>query len=109
KTWLAAPEFVHLVFMHIPPTEPIGVRNGAFASRAEAAQLLAQLGWASVAATFYGHIHSYYAFENVGIPAFISGGGGAVPERFDGIGRHFLVVSVDPHSRAVGTRIVRVD
>lgn len=37
--------------------------------------------------TVHGHVHSYYAFANAGIPAFITGGGGAIPERFDAIGR----------------------
>lgn len=99
----------HFVFMHIPPLEPVGIRNGAFSSRAEAHKLLARLGRGDVTGTFYGHIHSYYRFDNVGIPAFISGGGGAIPERFDDVGRHFLVVSADPKSRGFSTRLVRVD
>lgn len=99
----------HLAFMHIPPLDPSGIRNGAFSSRAEANKLLARLGRGRIATTFYGHIHSYYAFENAGIPAFISGGGGAIPERFDGIGRHFLVVRVDPNAPSVTSRVVRVD
>jgi Icc protein len=100
---------VHLLFMHIPPLDPIGIRDGAFSSRAEAAKFIARLGRGGVDMTFYGHIHSYYEFENGGIPAFICGGGGAIPERFDGIGRHFLAVSVDPASQRVDTRLVRVD
>jgi hypothetical protein len=108
--WLdASRNAPHLVFMHVPPIDPIGVRNGAFSSRAEADKLLARLGRKRVDATFYGHIHSYYEFENAGIPALISGGGGAIPERFDGIGRHFLVVRVDPAAETVSSRIVRVD
>lgn len=108
--WLgASANATHLVFMHVPPLDPIGLRNGAFSSRAEANKLLARLGQKRVDTTFYGHIHSYYAFENAGIPAFISGGGGAIPERFDGIGRHFLVVRVDPAVQSVTTRVVRVD
>jgi predicted phosphodiesterase len=74
---------LHVVAMHIPPLDPVGVRNGAFASRAEAAKLLGRLAQADVDLTIYGHIHSYYRFDNAGIPAFISGGGGAIPERFD--------------------------
>ncbi len=108
--WLArGRDGVHLLFMHVPPLDPIGLRNGAFSSRAEAAKLIARLGHGGVDTTFYGHIHSYYAFENGGIPAFISGGGGAIPERFDGIGRHYLAVSVDPLQQRVTTRLVRVD
>jgi 3',5'-cyclic-AMP phosphodiesterase len=109
-TWLdAARGRVHVVSMHIPPVDPIGVRNGSFANRNEAAKLLTRLARGRVDLTLYGHIHSYYAFENAGIPAHISGGGGAIPERFDGIGRHFLVVDVDATSGIRDVRVVRVD
>ncbi|HKO94179.1 MAG TPA: metallophosphoesterase, partial [Polyangiaceae bacterium] len=100
---------LHVVAMHIPPLDPIGVRNGAFASRNEAAKLLARLAAAGVDLTLYGHIHSYYSFDNAGIPAFISGGGGAIPERFDDIGRHFLIVDADPIAQSYEVRVVRVD
>jgi 3',5'-cyclic-AMP phosphodiesterase len=99
----------HVVAMHIPPLDPIGVRNGAFASRNEAAKLLGRLAEAGVDLTVYGHIHSYYHFENAGIPAYVSGGGGAIPERFDQIGRHFLVVDVDPAEQRFDVDVVRVD
>jgi len=105
----------HLFFTHIPPIDPIGVRQGSFRSRNEAAKLLSRLANGEVALTIYGHIHSYYDFQNAGIPARISGGGGAWPEKFDGIGRHFLVIDVDP-ARAdepgggvVSIDVVRVD
>jgi 3',5'-cyclic AMP phosphodiesterase CpdA len=108
--WLAeGRDRVHVVGMHIPPIDPVGTRNGAFASRAEAARLLAMLAAGGVDLTLYGHIHSYYSFWNAGIPAYISGGGGAIPERFDGIGRHFLVVDADPAEKEVKVRVVRVD
>jgi 3',5'-cyclic-AMP phosphodiesterase len=108
--WLeAARSDVHIVGMHIPPLDPVGVRNGAFASRSEAAALLARFAEAGVDLTLYGHIHSYYSFDNAGIPAFISGGGGALPERFDNMGRHFMVIDVDARRGVSGTRIVRVD
>ncbi|MFZ5889597.1 MAG: metallophosphoesterase family protein [Myxococcota bacterium] len=109
-TWLtAARDRVHVVSMHIAPIDPIGVRNGSFASRAEAAKLLGRLAEGHVDLTVYGHIHSYYAFENAGIPAYISGGGGAIPERFDQIGRHFLVFDIDPQRGVLQTRRVDVD
>jgi predicted phosphodiesterase len=108
--WLEqASDRVHIVAMHIPPIDPIGVRNGSFASRNEAAALLAKLAAGNVDLTLYGHIHSYYAFENAGIPARVSGGGGAIPERFDGIGRHFLTIDVDPLDGRATTRLVKVD
>lgn len=99
----------HVVAMHIPPLDPIGVRNGAFANRNEAAKLLGRLAAAGVDMTFYGHIHSYYRFDNAGIPAHVSGGGGAIPEKFDDIGRHFLVVDADPQAERFDVSIVRVD
>lgn len=106
--WLAQGKSqVHIVAMHIPPLDPVGVRNGAFASRNEAAKLLTRLAKGNVDLTLYGHIHSYYSFDNAGIPAYISGGGGAIPERFDQIGRHFLVVDVDPEKGI--THVDRVD
>ncbi|NPC52723.1 metallophosphoesterase, partial [Corallococcus exiguus] len=51
----------------------------------------------------------YYSFSNAGIPAYISGGGGAIPERFDGVGRHFLAVDVDPSAGVREVGLVRVD
>lgn len=107
--WLDdARERVHFFATHFPPLDPIGERQGSFASRREAMALLSRLERAEVDATFYGHIHSYYAYDNAGIPAYISGGGGAIPERFDGIGRHFLAITVSP-SRLEEVEVVRVD
>ena len=107
--WLEeARNSVHIVAMHIPPLDPVGERNAAFASRAEAAKLLAKLAGGGVDLTLYGHIHSYYAFANAGIPAYVSGGGGAHPERMSGIGRHYLTVEVDAQ-RVLTTALVRVD
>lgn len=99
----------HVVAMHIPPLDPVGVRNGAFASRMEAAALLERLARGQVDATFYGHVHTYYAFANAGIPAYVTGGGGAIPERMDGIGRNFLTVTVDPARGVDEVALVRVD
>lgn len=103
----------HVFVTHYPPIDPIGVRNGSFASRAEAHQLIARLAEGKIDLCLHGHIHSFYAFTMAGIPAYISGGGGAIPERFDDIGRHFLVVQIGADERGVGrledVRIVRVD
>jgi 3',5'-cyclic-AMP phosphodiesterase len=108
--WLAgARDRVHLVAMHIPPLDPIGVRGGGFASRNEAAKLLTRLANGKVDMTLYGHIHSYYGFENAGIPAHISGGGGAIPERFDNVGRHFLVVDVSAQGGVSSVQVVEID
>lgn len=108
--WLrAARDDVHVVAMHIPPIDPIGVRNGSWGSRSEAAKLLGRLAEGRVDLTLYGHVHSYYSFDNAGIPAFISGGGGAIPERFDRIGRHFMVFEADPARGITARDVVKVD
>jgi Icc protein len=108
--WLAdAGATVHVFGTHYPPIDPVGARAGAFRSRKEAAKLLAMLAGGAVDLTLYGHIHSYYAYSNAGIPAYISGGGGALPEKLDGIGRHFLVVEADPPGGLGPVGVVRVD
>ena len=110
EEWLeAGRNGVHILGTHIPIVDPIGMRNGAFASRNEAAALLARLARGGVDLTLYGHVHSYYSFSNAGIPSFISGGGGAIPEQFDGVGRHFLAVDVDPTVGVREVSLVRVD
>jgi predicted phosphodiesterase len=108
--WLAeGRQRTHAILAHIPPIDPIGVRNEGFVNGKEANKFLAELAEANVDITLYGHIHSYYAFANAGIPAYISGGGGSVPERFDGIGRHYMTVDVDPARGILQTGIVRID
>ncbi len=97
KEWLdEGRDRVHIFGTHFPPRDPIGGRNASFRSRNEGAKLLARLAEGRVDLTLYGHIHSYYSYENAGIPAYVSGGGGALPERYEGIGRHFLAISVSP-------------
>ena len=38
-----------------------------------------------------------------------SWGGGAIPERLDNIGRHYLVIDVDPDRGVESVRVSRVD
>jgi 3',5'-cyclic-AMP phosphodiesterase len=109
--WLGAARDRTSIFLtHIPPVDPLGLRYGGFRSPQDGRRLLAHLVEHDVDLALYGHIHTLIEFENAGIPAFISGGGGADPMRWDGIGRHFLVVTIDP---AAGTTpkvdVVRVD
>lgn len=108
--WLALGQAqFHVIGMHVPPLDPTGTRNGAFASRDEAFTLIAKLQASKVDLTVYGHVHSFYDFDNAGIPAVISGGGGAIPERFDNIGRHFVVFAVDPVRQTFTKELVHVD
>ncbi|WP_342377949.1 metallophosphoesterase [Myxococcus stipitatus] len=99
----------HVVAMHVPPQDPVGLRGGGFANRGESAGLVGKLAREGVDLTLYGHIHSYYSFTNAGIPAFISGGGGAIPETFDGVGRHYLAVDVGANEGLREAALVRVD
>lgn len=107
--WLAAGEGApHVVVTHIPIMDPVGLRGGQFRSRKEAGKLLVRLARAEVDLALFGHVHSYYAFTLAGIPSFISGGGGGLPERLDGVSRHYLVVEATPGA-IEGARLVRVD
>lgn len=100
---------VHLFAMHIPALDPVGVRNAAFGSRNEAGKLLSSLYRGNVAMTLYGHIHSFYQYDNAGIQAFISGGGGAYEERLDGYTRHYLVIEVGADAGIVNTDRVAIE
>jgi hypothetical protein len=109
--WLGAARDGTSIFLtHIPPIDPLGIRYGGFRSTQDGRRLLTRLVEANVDLTLYGHIHTLIEYENAGIPAFISGGGGADPMTWDGIDRHFLVIDLDP---ATGTfsnvDVVRVD
>jgi Icc protein len=93
--WIAAAgDQPHIFLTHIPPIDPVGVRYGAFRSTRDGHRLLSRLADGGVDLTLYGHIHTFDAFENAGIPAYISGGGGALPMKWDGIDRHFLLVEL---------------
>lgn len=109
EEWLAAAGAQpHLVVMHIPVLDDSGKRSGAFASRQEANQLLDTLATGGVDLAIYGHVHTYSTYQHSGIPAIISGGGGSIPMKLDGIGRHFLTIDVDPQARRFAPGVVRV-
>lgn len=106
-TWLEhGKEHLHVFGTHYPLVDPVGARDGGFRSRNEAYKILSKLAGGNIDLTLYGHIHSYYSFENAGIPAYISGGGGARPERLDGIDRHFLVIQASEQGFQVQRRSV---
>jgi 3',5'-cyclic AMP phosphodiesterase CpdA len=90
------------------PDRPGRHRYGGFRSMRDGHRLLGRLVEGGVDLTLYGHIHTHVEFENAGIPARISGGGGADPMKLDGIDRHFLVLDVD--DRAIqNVSVHRVD
>ncbi len=113
ETWLdewlaAARNDTHIFLTHFPPIDPVGARYGGFRSADDGRRLLSRLAGGNVDLTLYGHIHSYVGFDNAGIPAHISGGGGAEPMRWDGIDRHFLVVDANADG-VVDVTVRRVD
>ena len=106
--WLAqSRDQPHVFLTHIPPIDPVGIRYGAFRSNRDGYRLLARLAEAKVDLQLYGHIHTLIEYEDAGIPAYISGGGGAQPMRGDGIDRHFLVIDFEDNQQTVN--VVRVD
>lgn len=107
--WLrAGRDGLHLAMMHIPAVDVSGFRNGGFASRAEGHKLLGMFRKAGVDLTVYGHVHTYSTFVNAGIEAIITGGGGAIPQRFDGVGRHYMLFRVEPETPRFRPSLVRV-
>ncbi len=98
----------HAFVTHIPPVDPNGVRNGAFSSRKEAAALIARLARGGVDLAFFGHVHTYVKYSLGGVECHLSGGGGGWPMRWDGVGRHYLVVDVDPAARTHAVRMVDI-
>lgn len=99
---------LHIFVTHIPLIDPDGTRGGAFASRLKAATLLSKLKDNAVDYLVYGHVHTYRSFFQAGIPALISGGGGSIPMRFDGIGRHYAIFNVLASEQQVSHRIQRI-
>ena len=90
-------ELTHVFLTHFPPIDPVGIRYGAMRSTRDGHRLLSRMVDADVDLTLYGHIHTYVAFDNAGIPAYISGGGGAEPQvRLDDFDRHFLEIELGP-------------
>ncbi|MFW5967083.1 MAG: metallophosphoesterase family protein [Persicimonas sp.] len=110
ERWIdRAGDDLHVFLTHVPPIDPIGTRNGSFRSRNEAQKLLNMLTRGGVDLGLYGHLHSYYAESKADIPMFISGGGGAIPEHFDGIERHYLTIDVLPGERIDQVGLVQID
>ncbi|MFT5352866.1 MAG: Icc protein [Polyangiales bacterium] len=104
-------ETLHLFLTHTPLLDASGFRSGAFRSRNEAARIIQELSARRVDAIFFGHVHSYYAYSLGDVPTYISGGGGAIQERLDGIERHYLRVNLVPDAESPidGVTLIRVD
>jgi predicted phosphodiesterase len=102
-------DVAHVLVSHIAPVDPVGLRAGSFASRDEAGGFLSSLARGGVDLTLYGHIHSFYSFENAGIPAYISGGAAGHGEGLDDIGPHFLLIDLDPVNGNPEVRRIDVD
>jgi Icc protein len=109
RGWLAdAKDRPNVFLTHMPPIDPNGLRYGSFRSTRDGQRLISELVDGRVDLTLYGHIHTYVQYENAGIPAYISGGGGAQPMKLDGIDRHFLMVELDATSPGSGMKNVEL-
>jgi 3',5'-cyclic-AMP phosphodiesterase len=108
--WLdEARDQVHVFLSHFPPIDPAGTRDGSYRSHRDGHRLLAKLARGGVDLTLFGHIHTYLAYENAGIPSYVSGGGGARQERWDGISaRHFLIVDISAQDGVQSVALRRV-
>lgn len=107
--WLeAGRDQLHLVVTHLPILDADGTRSGAFANRLEASELLASLAEGRIDLLLYGHVHTFKSFRQAGIPALISGGGGSIPMRFDGIGRHYVLLELDPKKQVIAHRVQEI-
>ncbi|HEY3352728.1 MAG TPA: metallophosphoesterase [Polyangia bacterium] len=93
--------------MHVPPLDWAGLRDGGFASRLEAAAVLAQLATGGVDLLLAGHIHSLHQGREAGIETVVSGNGGvsATPD-LDGVGVHYLAISADPAREELAIAVV---
>ena len=110
KGWVSASSSdVQFFITHYPAIDYNGARNGGFSSRNEAYKLLSILGKGKVDAILNGHIHTYHHFTSAGIDTYVSGGGGAYPELYDGIGRHYLKVTVNNSSKSYSVSRINID
>lgn len=101
---------VHIFLSHFPPIDPSGARDGSYRSHRDGHRLLGKLARGGVDLTLFGHIHTFIAYENAGIPSYISGGGGARQEQWDGISaRHFLVIDVSAGDGVESVALRRVE
>ncbi len=109
NTWLdQGAEQLHVLATHIPLLDPDGTRGGAHASRLEAAKLLNDLQAHHLDLLLYGHVHTYRYFYQAGIPTIISGGGGSIPMRLDGIGRHYVVFEINQARDGFSHQVQRI-
>ncbi|MDA3900564.1 MAG: metallophosphoesterase family protein [Spirochaetes bacterium] len=94
-SWLSPSAALKIVITHYPLIDPSGVQGGSFSSRNEVYKLLGMLVRGGTDLLFFGDIHSYYHYSLAGVDSYISGGGGAMPRKYDNIGRHYLKISVN--------------
>jgi len=95
--------------MHVPPLDPIGLRDAGFASRAEGASLMGLLAARGVDLLLAGHLHTLALTEAAGVEVAISGNGGVgTEEKLDEVGLHYLAVDADPVAGLVSVAAIEV-
>src|SRR5699024_4544861 len=88
---------IDVAVMHIPPLDPSGIRNGGWSSRLEAERFLAALAARGTRLLLAGHLHGHEEETDAGgVRTVVSGGGARSNQRLDGVGLHYLIVTVAP-------------
>lgn len=110
REWLATGDGpdTRLVFMHIPPLDPFGLRGQGFKNRPEASRALAVLQRGEVARVFASHLATWSAERMGNVPVQLTGGGGAPMETDASIGHHWVKVRVGTDG-AVGIEPMPLD
>lgn len=110
QSWLnAGASQGHVVFTHIPARDYLGVRSGQWNSSALARDFVSRVLDGKVDLLLFGHVHTYHSYDLGGIPTYISGGGGAIPMKLDGVERHYLRIAVDPAAQTFQTTRVEIE
>ena len=85
---------LRLVFSYTPPFDSNGLRNNAFTSKSQAANVMSLFSKSNVAALFSGRSVDYDVYSKAGVKMYITGGGGAPMASFSDVGHHWLLVEI---------------
>ncbi len=93
--WSTPPPPTRLVFTHVPPYDPLGVRGDGFRHRPEAAAFVASLRRGRVPLLFSSQFGVYEEQRVARTTVIHSGGGGGPMELTSGDVHHWLLVTVN--------------
>ncbi len=94
-SWLDVPApSQRIVFSHVPPFDPSGLRGEGFSRRAEAGRLIAALARTGVKHLIASQFAVFKTQKIAGVEVVHTGGGGKPMESDDSTGHHWLEVAV---------------